>query len=71
MDLICIGLAIPRKHVIAHSQAEPVAFARQVAAAHGGALHLLPPDSPDTLLRLQMPFAPPAEATTTIRAPSP
>jgi pSer/pThr/pTyr-binding forkhead associated (FHA) protein len=70
VELICIGLAIPRERIIAGGQAEPAAFARQVAAAHGGALHLLPPDSPDTLVRLRMPFAPSAEQTTTIRGPS-
>jgi pSer/pThr/pTyr-binding forkhead associated (FHA) protein len=69
VDLICIGLAIPRKQVIARSQEEPMAFARQVAAAHGGSLHLLPPDSPDTLVRLRMPFAPLREPTTRIRRP--
>jgi hypothetical protein len=69
VELICIGLDIPRQRIIARSQAEPVALARQVAAAHGGALHLLPPDSPDTLVRLRMPFAPPEEQTTKIRAP--
>ncbi len=68
VELICIGLAIPRRQIIARGLAEPVALARQVAAAHGGAVHLLPPDSPDTLVRLRMPFAPPDEPTTTIRA---
>jgi pSer/pThr/pTyr-binding forkhead associated (FHA) protein len=69
VELICIGLAIPRQRIVARSQAEPVAFARQIAAAHGGALHLLPPDSPDTLVRLRMPFAPPDEPATRIRRP--
>jgi len=68
VELIGIGLALARKQIIARGQAEPVAFARQVLAAHGGALHLLPRDSPDTLVRLRMPFAPPDEPTTTIRA---
>jgi hypothetical protein len=70
VELICIGIAIPREQIIARGGAEPVAFARRVAAAHGGALQLLPPDSPDTLVRLRMPFAPPDEPTTTIRLPS-
>jgi hypothetical protein len=70
VELICIGIAIPRQRIIARSQAEPVALARQIAAAHGGALHLLPPDSPDTLVRLRMPFAPLKEQTTSIRARS-
>jgi hypothetical protein len=70
LELICIGMAIPREQIIAGGRAEPVAFARKIAAAHGGALHLLPPDSPDTLVRLRMPLAPPAEQTTTIRGPS-
>jgi len=69
VELICIGIAIPREQIIARGKAEPVAFARQVAAAHGGALHLLPPDSPDMLIRLRMPFAPAEEPTTTIRPP--
>jgi pSer/pThr/pTyr-binding forkhead associated (FHA) protein len=69
VELICVGIAIPRQRIIARGQAEPVALARQVAAAHGGALHLLPPDSPDTLVRLRMPFAPPEEQTTRIRSP--
>jgi pSer/pThr/pTyr-binding forkhead associated (FHA) protein len=70
VELICIGIAIPREQVIARGRTAPAAFARQVAAAHGGALHLLPPDSPDTLVRLRMPFAPPDEPTTAIRRPS-
>ena len=70
VELICVGIAIPREQIIARGRAAPAAFARQVAAAHGGVLHLLPPDSPDTLVRLRMPFAPPDEPTTRIRAPS-
>jgi len=71
VELICIGIAIPRDRIIARAEAEPAAFARQVAAAHGGAMRLLPPDSPDTLVRLRMPFAPPDERKTTIHRPSP
>ena len=70
VELICIGIVVPREQILARSRSEPVFLARQVAAAHRGALHLLPPDSTDTLVRLQMPFAPPDEPTTTIRAPS-
>jgi pSer/pThr/pTyr-binding forkhead associated (FHA) protein len=70
VELICIGLGIPREQIAALSRAKPVFLARQVAAVHRGALQFLPPDSPDTLVRLQMPFAPPPEPTTTIRAPS-
>ncbi len=68
VELICIGIAIPREQIIARSRAEPATFARLVAAAHGGALDLLPQDSPDTLARLRMPFAPPQEPTTKIIA---
>ena len=70
VELICIGVAIPREQILARSRAEPATFARLVAAAHGGALYLLPQDSSDTLARLRMPFAPPAEPTTKIIAPS-
>jgi hypothetical protein len=70
VELICVGIAIPREQIIARGRAEPVDFARRVAAAHGGALHLLPPDSPDTLVRLRMPFVPPDELKTTIRRPN-
>ena len=67
VELICIGIAIPREQVIARGRTAPAAFARQVAAAHGGALYLLPPDSPDMLARLRMPSGPPEEQKTTIR----
>jgi hypothetical protein len=68
VELICIGMGIPRERILARSRAEPVALARRVAALHNGALQLLPPDSPDTLVRLQMPFAPPDEPTTRVPA---
>jgi hypothetical protein len=68
VELICIGIRIPREQILARSQAAAVTLARQVAAVHRGALQLLPPDSSDMLARLQMPFAPPEERTTRIRA---
>ena len=58
LEMVCAGMAIPREQIAALGGASAVASARRVAAAHGGTLEVLPPDSPDILLRLRMPLGP-------------
>ena len=55
VEMIGIGVPIPRQKLAAGDRETAILCARQVAAAHGGSLHVLPPDSRDTLARLCLP----------------
>lgn len=69
IEAICIGPALPAVRIAPHLHEKPFMDAREVARAHAGTAEFLPHDSPETLMRIRLPYGPEMSTSPTLIRP--